>query len=173
LTVETLGNLGDFVGGIAVIVSLVYLALQIRQNTRMLRASALASTTQTYVSFNHLLGNNAVVARVFQVGLEDFSALDENERRQFLNLMRAIIISYEHVYQNFEAGLIDAEVWDRYLREGKRLLQIPHIATWWESRKHAYTKSFVEMLDQASPVPEQKLANQIVEEMLATERAAM
>ena len=44
MSFEALGNLGDYVGGIAVILSLAYLALQIRQNTRMLRASPLASS---------------------------------------------------------------------------------------------------------------------------------
>ena len=34
MTLEDLGNLGEFVGAIGVVVSLVYLALQIRQNTR-------------------------------------------------------------------------------------------------------------------------------------------
>ena len=97
MNIETLGNIGDFIGGLAVIVSLIYLAQQIRQNTRMLRASALSSTTDTYVAFNHLLGSDPLAARVFQVGLEDL-ALSESEQRQFLNLMRAALISYEHVY---------------------------------------------------------------------------
>jgi hypothetical protein len=166
VTIETLGNVGDFIGGIAVIVSLIYLALQIRQNTRMLRASALSSTTDTYVAFNHLLGADPLAARVFQVGLEDFGGLAENEQRQFLNLMRAALISYEHVYQNYDAGLIEREVWERYQREVTRLLQLPQIGAWWEARKHAYTQSFVEALEQSPPVPRGKLANQIIEEMI-------
>jgi len=37
LDLQFLGNLGEFIGGLAVIVSLVYLALQVRQNTQSLR----------------------------------------------------------------------------------------------------------------------------------------
>lgn len=169
MDIETLGNVGDFIGGLAVIVSLIYLAQQIRQNTRMLRASALSSTTDTYVAFNHLLGSDPLSARVFQLGLEDFAALAENEQRQFLNLMRAALISYEHVYQNFDAGLIDAEVWDRYQREAKRLLQIPHVDIWWQARKHAYTQSFVDYMDKAASVPSRKLANEIIADMINAE----
>jgi hypothetical protein len=165
MNLDTLGNLGDFIGGFAVIVSVIYLARQIRQNTGMLRASALSATTDTYVAFNHLLGSDPAAARVFQVGLENFASLSENEQRQFLNLMRAAIISYEHVYQNYAAGLIDLEVWDRYQREAKRLLQIPHIDTWWNARKHAYTQSFVEAMEETAAVPARKLANEIIAEM--------
>ena len=39
MTLEDLGNLGEFLGAIGVIVTLAYLALEIRQNTRMMRAS--------------------------------------------------------------------------------------------------------------------------------------
>jgi hypothetical protein len=37
MDLETLGNLGEFISGIVVIISLVYLAMQVRQNTRSLR----------------------------------------------------------------------------------------------------------------------------------------
>jgi hypothetical protein len=37
---EDLGNLGDFLGGIGVIITLIYLATQIRQNTNQLRQNA-------------------------------------------------------------------------------------------------------------------------------------
>ena len=39
LNLEALGNLGDFVGGIAVVVTLIYLALQVRQNNEQLHES--------------------------------------------------------------------------------------------------------------------------------------
>ena len=39
MSLEDLGNLGEFVGAIGVVVSLVYLAYQIRQNTAAVRAS--------------------------------------------------------------------------------------------------------------------------------------
>ena len=38
--IESLGNIGDFVGGIGVVVSLVYLATQSRQNARSTRAAS-------------------------------------------------------------------------------------------------------------------------------------
>jgi hypothetical protein len=39
LTLQDLGSLGELIGGIAVVASLIYLALQIRQNTRSTHAS--------------------------------------------------------------------------------------------------------------------------------------
>ena len=94
---EALGNLGDFIGGIAVVATLLYLAVQIRQNTRLLKANALASASAAKVSFNHLLGSDPDAARVFQVGLEDFSSLTDDERRQFVILLRSSFDAHESV----------------------------------------------------------------------------
>ena len=71
---EALGSLGDFIGGLAVIATLLYLAIQVRQNTQLLRANTLAATAAATVSFNHMLGSDPAVARVFQVGLENLAA---------------------------------------------------------------------------------------------------
>ena len=43
---EALVNLGEFLGGIVVVVTLLYLAAQIRQNSRSLKASAGQSILQ-------------------------------------------------------------------------------------------------------------------------------
>ena len=42
---EALGNAGGFLGGIGVVVTLVYLATQIRQNTRVVRTSKFQAST--------------------------------------------------------------------------------------------------------------------------------
>ena len=50
MDITTLAAWGEFLGGIAVVVSLVYLAGQIRQNSRLLRASTASATSQTVFS---------------------------------------------------------------------------------------------------------------------------
>lgn len=50
--IENLGNVGDFIGGIGVVITLIYLATQIAQNTRSLRLSNLQQTMGTSVSLN-------------------------------------------------------------------------------------------------------------------------
>jgi hypothetical protein len=51
MTLEDLGNIGEFVAAIGVIVSLVYLATQIRQNTKAVRSSASQAIAETRADF--------------------------------------------------------------------------------------------------------------------------
>lgn len=48
MTLMELGALGEFVGAIAVVVTLVYLAIQIRQNTQAMEESRRLALAQTY-----------------------------------------------------------------------------------------------------------------------------
>jgi hypothetical protein len=48
LDINTLAAWGEFIGGIAVVVLLIYLAGQIRQNSRLLRASTASLTMDAY-----------------------------------------------------------------------------------------------------------------------------
>lgn len=163
---ETLGNLGSFVGGLGVIVSVLYLAVQIRQNTRLLRATALSATTDAYLSFNLLLGSDPASARVFQLGLESFSSLTEAEQRQFLNLLRVAFASYQHVHQQYVRGLLDYDVWEQFVRYATALLAFPHVRAWWEARKGGFTPQFALALEQEPQGTPPPPASAVIQEML-------
>ena len=164
---EDLGNLGDFVGGIAVIITLLYLATQVRQNTKLLRTQALAVTAQSRVAFNNLLGTNPAAARVFQLGLERFNDLSEDEQRQFINLLRAQFAGYQHTFQQFEDGLVDESDWHQERRGALSALSLPHVAEWWASRKIVYAPTFVAALDSAPPGETGVLAGDVIVAMAA------
>lgn len=52
---EALGNLGDFIGGIAVVATLLYLAVQVRQNTVALRTASRQQIVAGFREYNRLL----------------------------------------------------------------------------------------------------------------------
>jgi hypothetical protein len=167
---EALGNLGDFIGGLAVIATLLYLAVQVRQNTQMLRANALATGSEARLSFNHLLGTNPAAARVYQLGLEDFSSLTEDEQRQFLHLIRAGFGSYQHVFQQYEGGLVDEAVWHQDRRAAIGLLSLPHIQVWWKHRRSAFIEAFAQAIDQSPQTEPHSMSGDVIREMVAKQR---
>lgn len=70
--VDALGNIGDFVGGIGVIVTLAYLAVQIRHNTRVARAATLQQWVTMTATVNMPLSHTQFNTYCLQV----FSAVD-------------------------------------------------------------------------------------------------
>ena len=110
MTLVELGALGEFVGAIGVVVTLIYLAIQIRQNTQATRA---ASFHAVYDSMNHVnttVIQNVDLTRIWLAGLADREALSPEDRHRFDFTM----LSYMHVFEtmHFQArvGIGDAEL---------------------------------------------------------------
>ncbi len=74
---EALGAIGETVGALGVIGTLVYLAVQIRQNTKSLRASTYQAVLDSARSDNELVLVHPHLERVYRVGRRDPTALTE------------------------------------------------------------------------------------------------
>jgi hypothetical protein len=87
LDITTLAAWGEFIGGIAVVVSLVYLAGQIKQNSRLVLASTSIATSQMQESVAGYMVEDPDVARIYYAGLTGRDALPEVDRQRFDGLL--------------------------------------------------------------------------------------
>jgi hypothetical protein len=134
VTLEALGNIGDFVGGIAVVVTLVYLALQIRQNTRQIEHAVLASQSTSYHE-SAQQGWEAILevakdpefAQILAKGSQDLSTLSEEERVRMFALFSPILSSLEIQLHLHESGQIHRDLWDMAFLNSAPLLSSPGV----------------------------------------------
>ena len=118
---EILGNIGDFVGSVAVLVTLIYLAVQVKHSRELLeenRKISLSQVYQTRVGFriqNHLNGTNPMVAEV--VAKVDpysdppganarYDNLTKAEQQQYKDWQAATIQVTDNSLYQFSLGLI-------------------------------------------------------------------
>jgi hypothetical protein len=80
--IENLGNIGDFIGGVGVVITLIYLATQIRQNTRSLRLSSLQQIMGTSVSINETSSTGPIPEILAKLEMQE--RLNEKEFAQYL-----------------------------------------------------------------------------------------
>jgi hypothetical protein len=96
LDINTLAAWGEFIGGIAVVFSLLYLASQIRQNSRLLRTSTASASSAVQNNATSLVVQDPEVARIYDAGLTDRSSLSNVDRRRFvsiINVRRGLLTS--------------------------------------------------------------------------------
>jgi len=74
MSLEALGNLGEFVSSIAVLVSLVYLAIQIKKSTETERTSTYRSIVCDFGQVNQILASDPNLNLLYARALEDFDA---------------------------------------------------------------------------------------------------
>lgn len=82
-TFTLLGNIGEFFGAIAVVITLLYLAQQVKQNSRLIEQQTLLNTTDQMSKFMTLAAGSQTVADLFVRGRRSRSDLTEAEQVQF------------------------------------------------------------------------------------------
>jgi hypothetical protein len=140
---EALGAIGEVVGAIAVVLTLGYLAVQIRQNTKSVRSSTrhafIASGGAIQIAFAE-----AEAAAVLVKGGRAYSDLSLEQRFQFTMLMRAVFGVGEDSFLQAGEGLLDRELWEARARIITETLSQPGMEDWWKNNRHIYSKGFQE-----------------------------
>jgi hypothetical protein len=129
---QMLGNIGEFVGAIGVIASLLYLARQIRQARVTANAQYFRDSTAAYRQITLLISSNEEVARIWRVGCDDLGALDELELQRFTFLFGEMLLHYTDLFNAWEKGLLDEvhfRKWEDYLA---MIVNQPGAAAQWE-----------------------------------------
>ena len=91
MNLNDLANLGQIIGAVAVVVSLIYVALQIRQNTNAVRSAAAQVVHEHFASWYHLLANDAELSQIAANGLRDYFSLSETEKARFIAMFMAFL----------------------------------------------------------------------------------
>ena len=91
MDIQDLGAIGELLAAIATLVTLVYLALQIRQNSKNLQESTSASMNQGWASINGRLSSDPQFASIFIRGRNNLEDLDVVETEQFRAFVQDIL----------------------------------------------------------------------------------
>ena len=108
MTLADLATIASVVSGAAVLVSLIYLSLQIRQSSKHTRALILQGRAERIVN-HHLAIANSDLVGAWIVENGGSSTPEEMKRRQFLLQCMAYDFSWEDTFSQHEAGLLGDE----------------------------------------------------------------
>lgn len=158
VTLQDLGNLGEFVGAVAVVVSLIYLAYQIRQNTRQLdqntevvRAEAELHNARLAADFNARVSDDPELVELWRLGTRDSGDLTESQRIRFGFLMGDLFYRLEGLFRQYDRGFLGEESWRAWERLLAGLLAGSLVRSWWETEQHPFSASFRAHVDGLIP----------------------
>ena len=110
----SLANLGEFVGGIGGIVTLVYLAVQVRSNTTAQRNEIEARTLERLGGMQRMFTTDADVSDMYNRGLTDPTALTFGERMRFAWYCTEFFGAMEFLFAQHRRGNVSEDLWQRW-----------------------------------------------------------
>lgn len=146
MSIENLGNLGEFFSSIAVLISLVYLAMQIKRSTETARTSTYQSVVSDFGALNHAMATAPELSNLFVNGMENFESLSADEKARISQLFFVTFHNFENMYYQFRKGYLENDLWVGWKRLMLTYHARPGFQTWWAMRSDVFSPSFVEFL---------------------------
>ena len=141
MKLERWALIAEIVGGVAVVISLLYVGACARQNT----VPILSSNHQNLVAMD--MNKNAWFrdggfAEIYELGMEDIDALSAAERRQFGTFISDQLNVWEYAYISHENGLMDDDIWAGYDKFYSSQLKLPAYQSHWAENRDGWTGEF-------------------------------
>ncbi len=151
---ETFGIFAEIISAIAVVVSLIFLAIQLRMNTNTLRASAAWDSEVLYGQINYELGLNPDIALLVSrasdpgVKIDDFN---ETEMAQLYLVVRGALQFAQAQWWLWRSGSLPNELWQMRRKWAKNFIESPVINPIWhaELEQHIFSEKFAEDIQAA------------------------
>jgi hypothetical protein len=132
MSLEDLGSIGEFVAAIAVVLSLIYLALQIRQNTESVRASTFHESASRAGDLIRAIAERKELTHIVRMGLGGPGQLeDDDDRLRFMMLLFAVFRGYDDLFFQYRAGTLSPESWAAYRNSLRTILGNPGFPLFW------------------------------------------
>ena len=144
---EALGAIGEIVGAVGVIVTLGYLAVQIRQNTKSLRASTFQGAIRDVVEHLDQLAGDAELTRIWFAGIRDFESLSSEDRQRFAVYTNSLLRRIENVVYQTSQGTLDPASWDGVRASLKDTFSNPGIVAWWKRARHLFNRQLQDFVE--------------------------
>lgn len=135
------------VGALAVFITLIYLALQIRQNTKAIHSSAFDSTVNTISIARQSIYENDDVAKVYLKGLATPDELDDLERLKFRLLIHNLMLSESNIFAQAKFSDLPISEWQAQIAVIARVLGSPGGSWFWNEFSHEFDAEFRAEID--------------------------
>ena len=141
MTIQDLGSIGEFVAAGATLITLVYLAMQLRHNTKAINQNAERGITEAASRWRQNLIQYPEVAKLYRKGMREPESLDPDERLRFRMLLDDL---FDHWSFQSKSGTTFAAGNRRHVAA---TLETPGGAAYWESERSRFPAEFVEYVD--------------------------
>ena len=147
MSIQDWGAIGELVGGVGIIVSLIYVGVQIRQNTIITRVS----TTQAFAEQLNMIVmpiSRGDFRDIYWRGISGISKLEGSELAAFGAWLSQLMRFWETVYFQRQEGVLDERLWSGWNTQFRDSFGYAGIREFWSIRRHQFNEEFCDFVDQ-------------------------
>ena len=148
MSIIELGALGEFLGSIAVVVTLIYLAIQVRQNTAIAESTAMQAFWSSSSSGRFELINNRDLAELVPAMTIDPKLLTEENWVRVGLFIEKMFRQYQMTFLLHKRGVIDHDIFNVEMQTCAGFLKFPGLKQWWDvAGVHILVSEFIHYIE--------------------------
>ena len=151
MTLDQFASIGEIIGAVGVIISLVYLAIQIRSNTEAERTSTYQSIVSDFGALNNSMASSPELSYMFVHGMENYHQFSSEDQARISQMFFQCFHYFENMYYQHRKGYLDDEVWAGWKRLMLTYHSRPGFQTGGEYLRDVYSVPFAHFLESEKP----------------------
>ena len=151
---EAISAISQLGGSIAVVVSVLYLAVQLRSSTRVAKVAAMDAAAAALRDVTKPLMENAELSRLWRAGLENLETLSAEDQARFFHAAHQFLKALETIHYHYVYGLLDPQLWAGWRELLHHYVASPGINYYLTRRSPVFSERFRKFISELEPVPE-------------------
>jgi len=153
MTLSKLNESLTLLANIGVIAGIVFLAVEVQQNTSMMQAQTRDAMTEKLVDWYAAISSSEFTVQSFWNSRAGTPG-SELEQRAFLFMALGNIRIWENEWYQFQNGLFDETEFEARIKQWPSVINAPGYRRAWEATKETHSPDFVEYIDSLLEVRE-------------------
>ena len=139
---EQLALIAEIFGGFAILISLIFVGIQFRENAKATKSANSSATISSLGNWYQQIGNNQETSKVFYDFMAAPDLLTPQQRFQAVMNVHGIFIIFQNSYYLSKEGTLDSEMRNAITSVILGAKDQPGFSFYWEQRKSFFFKEF-------------------------------
>jgi len=148
MELQDLASVAEIVGGIAVVVSLIYVGMQVNDSTSAIRSAAASDATTTMQSWYAEMGANRQASDVWFNAMTSAEPMPPRDEFQFMMSMHVAILGMQNSFLLAKEGTLDPEFREAVTAAIVAVKHLPGMRRYWNQRRGFFHAEFAEYVDE-------------------------
>lgn len=146
MTLEQYANLFEIVGGAIVVITLIFLVIQLRQNTRAVRSATVLGSHNTTLTIYGMLVEDSMI-EVLVKGMPRPTELTPVEKAKFHAFWTATLQNYQQTFFQIRAGTYEKSLYEGWWQVLRDNFLSPGFELHWKQRKFILSREFQKFVE--------------------------
>ena len=159
---EAINAVSQFVSSIAVVLSVLYLGIQVHRSTRVAKVAAQDAAASAVRDVTNTFMENAEMSRIWGTGLEDLNKLSAEDQARFFHATHQFLKALETIHFHYLNGLMDKQLWLGWQELLRHYIAAPGITQYWNVRSQLFSARFREFVNRLEPVRDRRTVGNLL-----------